>query len=234
MVTIYTVTYNEELLVQFMIDHYRTRFPGCKIVVNDNLSTDNTAKIARDNNCEVVFTDTKGQHRESHLLNVKNNSWKSANTDWVLTCDLDELLEINLEDLNEEERLGTTIIKTEGYDMVAMDNELNIPGIKYGVRDEGEDKSVLFNKKFIKEINFDIGAHNCNPVGTAQYSNKVYKLFNYCYINYDVTVKRYKTFWERKRKSPEDMILGLVNNSESPEEIRKLYWDARRKAVKLR
>ena len=45
MITIYTFTYNEELLIKFMIDHYKLRFPNCKIIVYDNESTDNTKKL---------------------------------------------------------------------------------------------------------------------------------------------------------------------------------------------
>jgi len=34
--TIYTITYNEELMLPYFIRHYRLRFPNCKIVVYDN------------------------------------------------------------------------------------------------------------------------------------------------------------------------------------------------------
>jgi glycosyltransferase involved in cell wall biosynthesis len=47
MVTIYTITYNEELMIEFFINHYRKKFPGCEIVVFDNYSTDKTVEIAK-------------------------------------------------------------------------------------------------------------------------------------------------------------------------------------------
>jgi hypothetical protein len=37
---------------------------------------------------------------------------------WVLTCDMDELLDIDFKQLEEEDKLGTTMIKTHGYQVV--------------------------------------------------------------------------------------------------------------------
>lgn len=226
MITIYTLTYNEELLIQFMIDHYRSRFPGCRIVIYDSMSTDNTVKIARANGCEVRTFDHHGHFQEDRHVNIKNSCWKDARTDWVLMCDLDELLDINKAELKKEEDLGTTIIRSEAYDMVDMEDKLDIAGMKYGVRDLGEDKAYLFNKKFIKEINYASGCHSCNPEGTIVYSNKVYKLYHYCYINYDVTVERYRLY--RMRPGPGGYY------SETPEEIRTLYTEAWNQAIKVR
>lgn len=226
MITVYTVTYNEELMVQFMIDHYRSRFPGCRIVVYDSISTDNTVKIANANGCEVRAFDHHGEFLESRHVDIKNSCWKDAKTDWVLMCDLDELLNINEAELKKEEDLGTTIIRSEAYDMVDMDDKLDIAAMKYGTRDLGEDKAYLFNKKFIKEINYASGCHSCNPEGKIVYSKKAYKLYHYCYINYDVTVERYRVYSLRPNTE------GYY--SETPEEIRDLYREARKQAIKVR
>ncbi len=232
MITVYTVTYNEELLIQFMIDHYRVRFPNCRIVVNHNkLSTDNTLKIALSNDCEIRY-DNNNKLRDEPLTMIKNNCWKDAKTDWVLVCDLDELLDINEAELKQEERSGTTIIRSEAYDMIDMEDKLDIAGMKYGARAEAGDKAYLFNKKYISEINYSPGAHKCNPKGSIKYSNKAYKLYHYCYINYDVTVEKYRVC--RARLSPEDIKNGYSFYEETPEEIRDLYTEARSKVVKVR
>ena len=95
MITIYTITYNEEVVLPYFITWYRNRFPDCRIVVYDNYSTDNTEKIALEHNCEVIKYDTNNQLSDSKYLEIKNNCWKTANTDWVIVCDCDEFLDVN-------------------------------------------------------------------------------------------------------------------------------------------
>lgn len=81
MITLYTMAYNEEVFLKYMIDHYRSRFPNCRIILHDNESTDSTAAIARENNCEVINFPTNNEIDEFKITQLKNNCWKSANTD---------------------------------------------------------------------------------------------------------------------------------------------------------
>lgn len=219
-------------MLQFMIDHYRTRFPGCRIVVHDNMSTDNTVEIALVNNCEIIQFDTDNYLNEPRLTEIRNNCWKNATTDWVLVCDMDELLDISEAELKEEERIGTTIVRAEAYDMVDMDNRLDISAMKYGVRDTGHDKSYLFNKKFISEINYTLGAHASKPIGTVLYSGKAYKAYHYWYKNYNETVKEYKIM--RARINPENIKNGDSAYAETPEELRDEYAAVRSRAIRVR
>ena len=46
MIEIFTICYNEEIILQKFINHYRTRFPNCEITIYDNMSTDNSRQIA--------------------------------------------------------------------------------------------------------------------------------------------------------------------------------------------
>lgn len=233
MITVYTVTYNEELLIQFMIDHYRTRFPGCHIVVNDNMSTDNTAKIALANGCKVISFDSNNQFEDRHNMDFKNSCWKEAKTDWVLMCDLDELVDINEAQLKEEESLGTSVIRFEVYDMINMKDNLDFAGMKYGVKSPIPAKFFLFNKKFISEINYGPGAHNCNPAGQIVFSSKLYKSYHYASINADLTIEKFKV--RRKRLSPENIKMGWgMQVFMSPEEIHQEYGEERKKAIKVR
>jgi len=233
MITIYTVTYNEELLIQFMIDHYRTRFPGCRIVVNDNMSTDNTAEIALFNGCEVTQFDSNNQFEDRYNMDFKNNCWKDAKTDWVLMCDLDELADINEEQLKTEEDSGTSMVKFEVYDMINMKDNLNFSAMKYGVKSPADSKYFLFNKKFIREINYSPGAHACNPAGKVVYSQNIYKVYHYASINTDLTIEKFKI--RQKRLCPENIKMGWgVQVFMTPEEIRKEYAEERSKAIKVR
>ena len=233
MITIYTITYNESLLIQFMIDHYRSRFPDCRIVVYDNMSTDETVKIALANGCEVIPFDTDNQYQDRRLMDIKNSCWKEAKTDWVLMCDLDELLDINEAELKMEEDSGTSIITPEGYNMVDMKDGSGIADMKYGARCDGLDKFCLFNKKFINEINYGIGCHECNPQGSIAYSNKPYKLYHYCFINENMTVEKRRAYGARL--SPENLETGWSGHYLfTPEETHDEYVDARSRAIKVR
>ena len=233
MITIYTITYNEELLIQFMIDHYRERFQDCRIVIYDNISTDNTVKIALANRCEVIPYDTNGQLQDSRYLEIKNNCWKDAKTDWVLVSDLDELVDINEAELKTEEHNGTSMIRCDFYDMVNMEDNLDIAGMKYGVKGDVPGKFFLFNKKCISEINYGPGAHVCNPIGTIRYSCKVYRGYHYASINENVTIEKFKIY--RARLSPENIKNGWgTQYFMTPEKIREEYADLRSQTIKVR
>lgn len=197
MITIYTITYNEELLMQFMIDHYRSRFPNCHIIVYDNKSTDNTVNIAIKNGCEIRGYESNNSLNDRIHMELKNSCWTTAGTDWVLVCDLDELLDITEEELKQEESNGNTIIRTEAWTMINLENNYDFQNITHGYRDHGYDKSLLFNKKFIQSINYGAGAHDCKPVGNVKYSNKSYPIHHYMLINPDHFVAKCKVTQQR-------------------------------------
>jgi len=192
MITVYTITYNEEVLMQFMIDHYRSRFPNCHIVIYNNSSTDKTVEIAQINNCEIRNYDSGGTLDDGLHMQIKNSCWKNATTNWVLICDLDELLDISAQELIDEENIGTTIIRSEGWDMMNMEDNYNIGSIKYGIRSSLYDKQMLFDKRYVQEINYGAGCHDCRPIGSIKNSFKLYRMFHYKYINENFVVKSYK------------------------------------------
>lgn len=233
MITVYTITYNEEFLIQFMIDHYRERFPSCRIVVYDNMSSDKTVEIALVNGCEVISFDSNNQFRDRQNMYIKNSCWKDAKTSWVLVCDLDELADINQKQLEEEEKKDTSIITFETFDMINMKESLYFASMKYGVKSPVNSKSLIFNKKLIKEMNYGPGAHYCNPEGAILYSKKKYKTYHYASINKELTIQKFKV--RQKRLSEENIKMGWgLYVFMSPKEIRKEYDEERKKAVKVR
>jgi len=191
------MAYNEEFLIQHMIDHYRVRFPNCNIIIYDNESTDNTYNIAINNNCEIINYKTNNQVDDLKLMNLKSNCWKSSKTDWVLVCDVDEFLDINKDQLLSEQSIGTTIIKPDGYDMVNFEDNYDIKNMKYGYRHSRYDKCCLFNKKFINEINYSAGCHDCNPQGIVNFNKNKYKLYHYKFINPNLFIKRGECTFKR-------------------------------------
>lgn len=222
MVTIYTVTYNEELMIEFFINHYRKRFPGCEIVVFDNYSTDRTIEIAKKNNCKIEYFDSNNQISERRYLEIKNHCWKNSKTDWVIVCDCDELILINEPMLKYESLNGSTIINSEGYDMININKNVNLANIKNGVRNKMCDKNILFNKEYIKEINYFPGCHNCEPTGNIKYSKEPYRLLHYKWLSEDYLIKRYKLFSSRLSEENKRLKLGLHYNKEE-KEIKKIF-----------
>lgn len=199
MITIHTVTYNEELLMQLMIDHYRARFPTAHFVVYDNQSTDDTVKIAQDNGCELRHYDSNGQVNDQMLWETKNNCWKNAKTDWVLVCDLDEMLDITEEQLKREEANGITKIKSECYHMVNMEDNLDVRSIKHGCRNPKDtvyDKDLLFNKKHVNINYINNDCHFTNSTGNVK-NSKPYRMYHYKYVNPDVFVNKQKVSAQR-------------------------------------
>lgn len=192
MLSIYTITYNEELVLPHFIKWYRSRFPNCTIVVYDNESTDNTEKIAMDNNCEVVNYCTDNKLSDSAYLKIKNNAWKQAETDWVMVVDCDEFVEVTENDLIELESSKKTIVSAVGFNMCNVEGLTELADIKHGVRAEQYDKSILFNKKYIKEINYEAGCHTCTPKGVVNYAKGLVNLYHMILINEQFLVDKYK------------------------------------------
>lgn len=207
MIHIYMIAYNEDVILQYTIDHYRERFPTAKFTIYDNESTDKTKEIALQNGCEVVNWPTNNQVNEYKITELKNNCWKNATTDWVLVCDPDELLDINEQQLKEEETKGFTVIKSEGWNMVNMKDNYDLANIKHGTRVSQYDKAYLFNKKFINAINYSHGCHSCSPSGLFKKSDTAYKLYHYKCINPDYLVQRFK--WTAARLSDANKKAGM-------------------------
>ena len=233
MITVYTVAYNEEMFIQFMIDHYRERFPDCKIVIYDNMSTDLTSAIALKNKCEVIQYNTNNQFDDNQQLVVKNNCWKDASTDWVLVCDMDELLDINQTYLMYESRNNSTIISSQGYHMINDSDIMDLKSIKNGYRAEAHDKNYLFNKKFVQEINYEAGAHKSNPIGNIKFSENKYLAYHYHHLGENYTINRYKTNASRLSDNNIRNKWGF-HYSFSEEKIKQDYVFYRQNAIQLR
>lgn len=201
-ITIYTLTYNEAYMLPHFIAHYRRNFPGCRIVVYDNESTDHTRRIAEAAGCEVRINATGGKLDDMRYLEIKNNCWKELQQEnapsaqwgtWAIVCDCDEFLDITAADLHEEETIGTTIITTQGYNMVNVQS-LPFNSITHAVRATSYDKAICFNTLYLSDINYNAGCHSANPQGIrVQYSNAAnpYRLRHYKYMGVAYMVARF-------------------------------------------
>ncbi len=222
MITVYIMTYNEEIMIDFTINHYRKRFPNCNIVLCDNFSTDKTREIANKYGSKIQDFNTNDKIDDYKYLELKNNCWKTADTNWVLVCDADELLDITYKQLQSEDLNGTTIIRSEGYNMVNMEDNLDLLSIKNGVKAEQYNKSLLFNRSKLKEINYTIGCHNAIPLGKVIYSKNIYPLYHYKFLNTDYQIARYSMY--ASRLSDNNKKFGMGFHYLDNEELIRIHY----------
>ena len=60
-VSIVIPCFNEEKTISKVISDFEKELPDARIIIFDNNSTDNTAKIAKDNNTEVILEQRQGK-----------------------------------------------------------------------------------------------------------------------------------------------------------------------------
>jgi len=211
MVHIFTICYNEQIVLPEMIKWYRTRFPTCKITIYDNFSTDDTEKIALEAGCEVIKYNSGNEIRDDLYLEIKNNCWKNAETDWVLICDTDEWLGITEEDLIREESLGTTIIKFQGWNMITMSDDPNIIDfdLHWASQADQYNKKYLYNRLYINEIGYSAGCHNASPQGIIQYSERIYPAYHFKALGLNYMINRHTEFGKRLSQKNKDMKWGI-------------------------
>lgn len=227
--TVFTITYNEELMLPYFIRHYRERFANCRIVVYDNESTDKTVEIANNHGCEVLTYTTNNQLSDSMYLQIKNNCWKNE-LSWVIIADCDELCEISQSDLDNE---PASIIRFKAFNMVNLTDDLHIDYITHGVRSESYDKAYCFNASKIDEIGYGAGCHWCAPKGDVSYSEKYFLAYHYKYINVDYMIERHANF--AKRLSPENIEKGYgAHYLYTPEHIRQEFIESRFNSLKIK
>jgi hypothetical protein len=160
-ISIYTVVKDQKRLAEFYYEHYRNLFPGCKFFIFDNNSTDGTADVFSGDDCVVENYPAYDEVRKTYHY---NNVWKGSDADWVIVCDIDELIQITPEQLKEEHEAGTNVIFFQGWQMIALDDTYNNDPrtITHGFRDSRYDKAAMFNP-LIDEIGYTLGAHMAKP-----------------------------------------------------------------------
>ena len=147
----------------------------------------------------------KLEHLEKEFLTKEMD-----NTSGIMTLiDADEFLDINEEQLNQENANGTTIIRSEAYNMVNLYDNYDVDNILYGSRCSAYDKPYLFKKSVITEMNYVHGAHTASPVGKIKYSDKLYPLYHYIAIHPDLTFKKHQYTKQRLSQRNRQMGRGL-------------------------
>ena len=210
---VYTIAYNE---AHFVKNFLRAYSQAEKIIVYDNMSTDNTVSLLKeDHRVEVRIHDSGGEIRDDLYLQIKNNCWKEARgiADWVIVVDFDEIFTRAINPgifdlyLDGPELKDIDIIRPNGY----MIYEENMPLFRdynplspelKGIYDLNSQKLCCFRPDRIKEINYDPGCHSANPVGmnggfSKHWQDSNFRLIHFKYINITHYFHRLAQYKER-------------------------------------
>lgn len=187
--------YNEEYMLPYMVNWYKKRVGENNIVFNiyDNGSTDNTVTLIKELGCNLGKYETNGQVRDDLLLNWKNSIWKGSTADFVIVCDCDEFVDIQVNQL-----IDFTILPTIGYNMVGVAEETP-DTINCGVLAEEMSKTCVFSPKEITNINYIHGAHTCTPEGNIKTAPAV-ALYHMKFISAQYVVDKYQSSQKRLSK----------------------------------
>jgi glycosyltransferase involved in cell wall biosynthesis len=225
---IFIFCYNEKHIISETIRHYRTLFPGCKITILDNMSTDGSPMIARQLGCNVKQFNTGGHFDDYKHRQLRNECWKMIQNQWVIVCDMDEWLCITKDELLEEDRKGTTVLTVHGYDIIGESqkedlSDINLHRLYHGVPNGSENKPLCFKPGPIKEMFFEVGGHYFNPIGSIVRSEKQYILKHMNILGLPFKLYRNKLRYDRSHKARAQWSLCVVY-AQSVEEVTKQYY----------
>jgi len=226
-VSIYLLCYNEKIYLPITVSYYKSQFPNAKITILDNYSEDNSVEIAKMLGCNVsnwhYSDDGRCENKDGTIppKSIRNRFWtdEEDNT-WIITHDMDEFLCINDIQLEYEDKVGTTIILTNGYNMIGNSQKLdlsdvNLYEISTGYRNTLFDKRVCFKKGPIKKMNFiGTGQHVCKPDGNIVYSKEIYYHHHLKYISDKYLVNRYLNVYKPAEKNSPNKHYQYKNEEE--------------------
>lgn len=206
-IELYLLCFNEQKMIPHTLNYY-SHFCS-QITIFDNDSSDDSVKLIQnfDKNIIIKRLDTNGEHREDILRETRNSCWKGSTADYVIVCDMDEFLyhESLLEKLAEAKEKKVAIPIVVGYNMRANQypenySKLITEQVQHGVKDRRFDKSIVFDPKQVKNINFRPGSHLCYP---EFYKDLVvddlveFKLLHYKYLDRDYLYSRHQEYSKR-------------------------------------
>lgn len=228
-INIFILCHNESNLLPHTIKHYRKYLPSCKITIYDNESTDNSVELALSLGCNVISWNSNNIIDDHKYSEIKNNCWKNITNGWIIMIDMDEFVCVTEDELLYEKTNGTSVLQIKGLEMIGESNTVDLTDIdlqeinKYIDKDE-ESKKLCFLRENVTDMNYGIGAHQCNPIGDIKYSSKIYynKHMNNLGLNYIID----KTF-KRCERSALMRSQGFAHHyANPPEQIKGFYCDA--------
>jgi len=205
-------------MLSLFLDHYNTNFPGCIINVYNNSASEKSLKILKDSGCNVLsFSNYDKYVNEDKYTKMKSEAWKSSNADWIIVCDIDELIQINQEELSKLD--GVDVVQFKGYHMIDKDSTKDLRQIKHGYPDKLYNKVCLFRQN-IDYIKFNQGCHVAAVPKKCNISKLKYNLYHY-----NVSTFNEENFIE--------YILKVYLNLNDLKKIRSKYKTSKEANVKL-
>lgn len=219
-VSIFLLCHNEELLIKHTLSHYRKCLSSVEFTIYDNYSSDNSADVAKELGCNVIFFDTNGKLNEYILTHLKNNCWKNVKDGFIIVCDMDEWLCVTDQDLQNENDKGTIILKTKGYNIICDSKfedlqDVNLHTESRGIHHSPESKNICFKAGAINEMNFENGAHKCNPRSNQKikFSEKIYLLKHMDALGLPYKLRKNRMRYERATEmAKKGMAVHYVND----------------------
>ena len=213
-VSIFLGTWNHAVILPKVWAFYKTQFPDATIYIMDDHSQDKTVEVARLLGINVITVGAKTEGkvvfpaRNYSQNNVHNYIWKkyARPGTWVITHDVDELLCMTQEQLNYEDKLGHTIIKTHGYDCIADSNRTDLSDLDLWSLSRGRewgmfDKRVIFkagpSPLGLDDISFNQGNHFAAPRGKVHWSLRKYALYHAGVLGQAAQVEKFQRYQKR-------------------------------------
>jgi hypothetical protein len=172
------------------------------------MSTDNSIEILKNwKYCEIEIRDfdTNNQYDEQTLMNLKNNCWKECDSDYVIVCDMDELLyHPDIKNFISKQSYVDYFTPT-GYHMMGEEIPTDFSKqiyhiIQNGTEDVNYSKNILFKRKDVLETNYAPGAHMSSFQGTKRLVNCTtdqLKLLHYKWLSPDYGISKNTHYKER-------------------------------------
>lgn len=235
---LYTLCWNEMDILPFVIDYWK-KLPIEKAVVYDNGSTDGSIEYLKQFDwIEIRHFETEGMN-DAVQRDIKNSCWKESigKCDFVVVCDMDEILyskniEKELQDMKDN---GYSICTPKWYDFISEERPTYTKGkLLHEIRErayKGNSKAILFNPNEIKEINYSVGAHTCNPRGNVKYyDGKLYVLHINKHFSLKYLLGKYKEL-NNRQSATNRKNRWCIHYAFSEEKLRKYYEDDLKKSI---
>lgn len=219
MIETFIIAWNEADTIKLTLKHY---LQFGKVNLYDNYSDDGTPEIADKMGAFVKSFGKEGTLDDKEYLKIKNHAWKNSEADYVIVCDADEILKVDLKFLKQEKKKGVTIFKTLGWNIFSEKMPKKEWNIDTGFYDHNFSKQVIFSPKLLN-INYQYGCHECRPQGDVRYSDYRIPLFHYRNVGgVERMIQRHKQY--RKRMSDFNKRLRLGVHYLTEEHKKRKEW----------